>query len=53
MAEQLALKLDDLMRADEIYLCNSVRGMQSVDLEGSAQGQRTPTETRSPDRRCL
>ncbi|MCU1342558.1 MAG: para-aminobenzoate synthase, subunit, partial [Candidatus Acidoferrum typicum] len=47
------LLLDDLMRADQIYLCNSVRGMQAVELEVSAQGQSTPVAKRSPERRCL
>jgi para-aminobenzoate synthetase / 4-amino-4-deoxychorismate lyase len=47
-----ALTLDDLKRADEIYLCNSVRGMQRVELEDSPQGQRTFVGTRSLARRC-
>jgi len=42
-AREEVLILDDLMRADQIYLCNSVRGMQSVELEDSAQGQSTFT----------
>jgi para-aminobenzoate synthetase/4-amino-4-deoxychorismate lyase len=48
-----ALTLDDLKRADQIYLCNSVRGMQRVELEESAQGQSTPLAMRSLARRCL
>jgi para-aminobenzoate synthetase/4-amino-4-deoxychorismate lyase len=48
-----ALTLDDLKRADQIYLCNSVRGMQLVELEESAQGQSTPLAMRSLARRCL
>jgi para-aminobenzoate synthetase/4-amino-4-deoxychorismate lyase len=47
------LALDDVLRADEIYLCNSVRGMQLVKLEVPAQGQSTPVATRSFERRCL
>jgi para-aminobenzoate synthetase/4-amino-4-deoxychorismate lyase len=47
------LNLDDLVRADQIYVCNSVRGMQSVELEKPAQGQSTFTLTRSPARRFL
>jgi para-aminobenzoate synthetase/4-amino-4-deoxychorismate lyase len=47
------LTLEDLMRADQIYVCNSVRGMQSVELERPAQGQRTRVAERSPARRCL
>ena len=47
------LGLDDLMGADQIYLCNSVRGMQLVELELSAQGERMPAATRSLERRRL
>jgi para-aminobenzoate synthetase/4-amino-4-deoxychorismate lyase len=47
------LVLDDLFRADQIYICNSVRAMQSVKLENTAQGQRTFTLARSPARRFL
>src|SRR3984893_2705537 len=47
------LLLDDLMRADQVYLCNSVRGMQAVELEVSAQGQSARVARRSPARRCL
>jgi para-aminobenzoate synthetase/4-amino-4-deoxychorismate lyase len=47
------LTIDVLMRADQIYLCNSVRGMQAVELEASAQGQSARVATRSPARRCL
>ena len=47
------LKIDDLMSADQIYLCNSVRGMQPVELEVSAQGQSTAAGMLSPERRCL
>jgi para-aminobenzoate synthetase/4-amino-4-deoxychorismate lyase len=47
------LKLDDLLRADRIYICNSVRAMQSVELENPGQGQRTFTLARSPARRFL
>ena len=47
------LTLDDLMRAEKIYLCNSVRGMQSVELVNSAQGHRTLAVARSPARRLL
>jgi para-aminobenzoate synthetase/4-amino-4-deoxychorismate lyase len=47
------LKLDDLLRADRIYICNSVCAMQSVELENPAQGQRTFTLARSPARRFL
>jgi len=46
------LVLDDLLHADQIYLCNSVRGMQPVELADSAQGQSTPVATRSPERLC-
>jgi para-aminobenzoate synthetase/4-amino-4-deoxychorismate lyase len=48
-----ALTFDDLKRADQIYLCNSVRGMQLVELEEAAQGQSTPLAVRSLARRCL
>jgi para-aminobenzoate synthetase/4-amino-4-deoxychorismate lyase len=47
------LNLDDLLRADQIYICNSVRAMQSVELENPAHGQRTFTLARSPARRFL
>ena len=47
------LNLDDLLSADQIYICNSVRGMQSVELENTAQGQSTFTLARSPARRFL
>jgi para-aminobenzoate synthetase/4-amino-4-deoxychorismate lyase len=47
------LTLEDLLRAEQIYLCNSVRGMQSVELESPAQGQRMRVAVRSPARRCL
>ena len=47
------LNRDDLMRADQIYLCNCVRGMQLVELEEAAQGQSTPLAMRSLARRCL
>jgi para-aminobenzoate synthetase/4-amino-4-deoxychorismate lyase len=45
--------LDDFPRAGQIYICNSVRAMQSVELENPAQGQRTFTLARSPARRFL
>jgi para-aminobenzoate synthetase/4-amino-4-deoxychorismate lyase len=47
------LVLDDLIRADRIYLCNSVRGMQSVELANSDHGASTFAVARSPERRCL
>ena len=52
-AREEVLKLDDLLLADQIYLCNSVRGIQAVELEHPAQGQRTPEVMRSLERRCL
>lgn len=47
------LKLGDLLGADQIYLCNSVRDMQLVELEAPSQGQSTAAGRRSPERRCL
>ena len=47
------LILEDLIRADRIYLCNSVRGMQSVELANSDHGASTFAVARSPERRCL
>ena len=52
-AVEEVLVLDDLRSADQIYLCNSVRGMQAADLENSVQGQRTFKLACSPTRRFL
>ncbi len=39
-AREAVLALQDVMGAEQIYLCNSVRGMYAVELASPAQGQR-------------
>jgi para-aminobenzoate synthetase/4-amino-4-deoxychorismate lyase len=51
-AREEVLILDDLMRADQIYLGDGVRGIDSAELDNRAQGQRTFV-ARSLERRCL
>jgi para-aminobenzoate synthetase/4-amino-4-deoxychorismate lyase len=37
-AREEALTLEDLVRAEQIYLCNSVRGLYAVDMSRHSQG---------------